>query len=436
MAVSILAAVALGATAAAENRTQEQALEDQIRARDDRIDDLERKVEVLAQELANVRTQVVVPDEELESVHGFAPAASKVYGIDRGLSLGGYGEAFYRNFIHDQGSGADKVLDDSDFLRLVLYVGYKFSDRILMNAEIEFEHASTGEEGEVSLEFATLDFLWEERLNARAGLVLLPMGWVNEIHEPPFFFGVQRPETERRILPSTWRENGAGIFGRFGERIEYRSYVVTGFDATGFSDAGIRGGRQKGSESLSEDLAWVARVDWTPRPEWTLGGSFYTGKSGQDQTVGGEKLPGSRLTIWELHGQYRRGPWHARALFAMSQLANAGSLNRALGRVPGVDAPIPERMLGGYVEAAYDIWSLFFDGDKSLSPFLRVEYVDTQDEVPSGYAENRARAFWLFTPGISFKPHPNVVLKVEYRNFQQREGDRADEIGLGMGFAF
>ena len=446
--MAMVALLALPGSALAQGESA-----DAIRARDDRIEDLERKLEVLADELSRVRTQVAVPDEpELKSVYGLGPAASKIYGVERGLSIGGYGEAFYTNFIGNADSGSDSVggtsisdrqLDRSDFLRMVLYFGYKFSDRIVFNSEIEFEHASAGGStlsagsGSVSVEFAALDFLWNQYVNARAGMLLLPMGFVNEVHEPPFFFGVQRPVTEQRIIPSTWRENGVGIFGNLAETVEYRAYLVTGFNARGFSDAGIRGGRQQGNRALAEDLAAVVRVDWTPDvvPGLLLGGSFYHGDSGQDQEVGGVDIPDAGLTVFELHGQYRRGPLEARALFAMSFLSDARDLSLALARP--LNRPVADEMLGGYAEVAYDIWPLLFgDAGKSLSPFLRVEYVDTQYEVPSGFSANRVQSFWLFTPGIQFKPHPNVVLKLEYRNFSPRDGEIPDELSIGMGFAF
>lgn len=425
-------------------------------AREDRISDLERKVEILTEELERVRSEAAVPSEPsgYSARYGYAPAASKVYGLTRGLSLGGYGEGYYTNFLHDDGAGADpdrtekgpalaasEALDQTDLLRLVLYVGYKFSENIVFNSEIEFEHARTGGagasagEGSVSVELAALDFFLHDAVNARAGLLLLPMGFLNEIHEPPFFHGVQRPEVETRIIPSTWRENGAGVFGHLGEDLEYRAYVVNGFAGSLFTDRGVRDGRQNGNRAFAEDLGFVARLDWTPTPGWLLGGSVYTGKSGQDlETPAGVRLPGARFTLWELHGQYRRGGLETRALFSLGRLANADDLNLALARP--ADAPIAERMLGGYLELAYDVWPWLFESEKYLAPFLRVEYVDTQDEVPGGFTANRNRAFWLATTGLSFKPHPNVVLKAEYRNFQARSGDIPDELSVGMGFAF
>lgn len=418
------------------------ATEDEIQKRDDVIADLVRRMDVLTDEVSNLRSQVAVPEEPaLKSAYGMGPAASKVYGVQRGLSLGGYGEANYINFVGDE---EDTDLDRSDALRTVLYLGYKFSDSIVFNSEIEFEHATTSSVnngaggGSVSVELAALDFMWRPELNARAGILLVPMGFVNEIHEPPFFYGVQRPETETRILPSTWRENGVGIFGSLGETVEYRFYTLAGLNAQNFSDAGIRAGRQQGNRSLSEDFAFVTRVDWTPEvvPGFLLGGAVYVGDSGQDVEVAGGDVPDARLWIFEGHAQYQNGPFHARGLFAFTSLSDARELNTVLARP--VDAAIADEMLGGYAEVAYDVYPLLFgDERRQLEPFIRVEYVDTQYDVPDGFVANRDRANWIHAGGVNFYPHSNVVLKVEYRNVNTRgQGERADELGLGMGFAF
>lgn len=422
------------------------AASDRDLAQEDRIHELERQLAVVVEELARVRTQVAVPEEAaLESVYGLGPAASKIYGIERGLSFGGYGEAFYRNFVGDTAG----TTDTADFLRLVMYFGYKFTDSLLFNAEIEYEHAKTSASGSgsVSVEFAALDFLLRDWANIRAGLLLVPMGFLNELHEPPFFYGVNRPEVERQIIPSTWRENGAGLFGHVGEQLSYRAYVVNGFDAQGFSPSGLRGGRQNGSKTLAEDLAFVGRLDWTPLPEVTLGGSVYTGDSGQDQTVSGFGVPDANTTIWEAHAQYREGGFSTRGLVTMAYVDDADDLTATLQRAGGLDADevIAERMLGAYGEVAYDLWgALFPDSDKSLEPFFRVEFLDTQDDVPSGvspldgspFARDRSREEMIYTVGASFRPHPNVVLKADYRNRDPEEGERADELNVGIGFAF
>jgi opacity protein-like surface antigen len=446
--LGLVIATPLAAPATAETAAESA---DAVRERDDRIADLERKLDLVVDELATVRDQVAVPeDRDLKPAYGFGPAASKIYGADRGLSIGGYGEWFYRSFVGNDDSGSDSVggvsisdrqLDRADALRLVTYIGYKFSDSIVFNSEIEYEHAFIGEDtvsapsGEVRVEFAALDFFWREEVNARAGVLLLPMGFLNEVHEPPFYYGVSRPETETRILPTTWSEMGAGLFGELGEQVEYRAYLVNGFNARGFTDAGIRDGRQNANRALAEDVAVVGRLDWRPTEAWMIGGSLYYGDSGQDQTLSGIDIPGAALLVAEGHVQWRYEQWQARALFAYNQLSDARDLNVALGRA--LNRPIAEQMLGGYVEIAYDVWPLFFESlDRSLAPFLRIEYVDTQYDVPSGFTANDRNRYWVYTPGLQFKPHPNVALKLEYRNFSPRGGERPDEISLGMGFAF
>jgi hypothetical protein len=411
------------------------AAEDAELASDDRIAELERKVEILSEELERTRTEMALPEEPaLESVYGLGPAASKVYGLARGLSLGGYAEARYTAFVADKGDRNNEI----DFLRFVLYAGYKFTDRILFNSEVEIEHASTGEEGSVSVEFATLDFLLADWANARLGLLLVPMGFVNEIHEPPFYFGTHRPATERRIIPSTWRENGAGLFGSFlGDQLEYKLYVVNGFDAAGFSASGLRGGRQKGSKALAEDFAVVGRLDWRPASGLLLGTSGYVGNSGQDQVDSetGLTLPDALTSIWEAHAQYRRRGLHLRSLFTWATVNQADRLNAALGSAQ--NAAVAEEMLGAYGEAAYDVWQWISpDSEKTLEPFYRYEWVDTQQNVPDGYVRNGALRNQIHTVGLSFKPIPNVVLKADYRNVSAEEGSPADEVNLGVGLVF
>lgn len=402
---------------------------DTERARDDEITALRDQLQVVASELERLRTQIAVPEEpELESTHGFGPAASKVYGVGRGISLGGYAEGVYTSQIGDaDGNGRDQA----DFIRLVLYTGYKFSPKWLFNAEIEFEHATTsgiGDDGSVSVEFASLEYLHSPELSFRGGLLLVPMGFVNEIHEPPFFYGNSRPEAEQKIIPSTWRENGFGVFGNLGERLSYRAYVMNGLDATQFSASGLRSGRQKGERARADDLAFVGRVDFDPCPGCRIGGSYYAGNSGQDQSG----VPDVFTRIWELHGQLERGPLHLRALYTEAHLDDALDLSGFLG-----GTPIASRMVGGYGEIAYDVSEHIWPGsERTLAPFFRWEYLDTQHDLPSGMARDRGQPRRLFVPGIQFKPIPNVVLKLDYRNIDSWSGNAADELRLGMGLVF
>ena len=407
---------------------------DQDRARSDRMEELERKVEVLAGELERLRSERAIPeDPELKSGVGQDPAASKITRVARGLSFGGYGEGFYQNIVGDKGTAEDRA----DWLRLVLYLGYKFSDRILFNSEIEYEHATTeptasSGDGSVSVEFATLDFRLTEAANIRAGLLLVPMGFINKIHEPPFFLGVNRPAVERVIIPATWRENGVGLFGTIGSDLAYEAYVINGFSAEGFGTSGLRGGRQQGSKALAEHLAFVGKLNWQATDSLFLGASVYHGNSGQNQkTIAGVKIPDTPTTLWEVHAQFRARGFHARGLVTMAHLGDTSALSTALTKA------ISSEMLGAYGEVAVDVLPLLFpETGMSLEPFYRFAYTDTQRDVPSGFSRDKSQEITIHTVGLSFKPIPNVVIKADYRNRDSRAGDLPDEFNLGIGFTF
>ncbi len=402
----------------------------------------ERKTGILAEEFEKLKTNLTVPElTESKSLYGLGPAASKVYGVRGGLSIGGYAEGYYSKFVSDK---IQANRDTSDFVRLVTYIGYKFNDWILFNSEIEIEHSFTqatksSGAGEVAVEFAYLDFLLSEYANVRTGMLLMPVGFINEMHEPNTFFGVFRPEVESRIIPTTWRENGIGLFGKLHDDLHYRLYGTTGLNARGFSVAGLRGGRQRGNRALAEDLAIVGRLDYTPTPSLLLGGSFYAGDQGQNQTVEGTSIPDTNLLLWELHAQYRTYGLELRSLVTMAHLGDARALTQALRTTKdiGGNDTIANTMLGAYVEVGYDILPhLYPNSDHYLAPFVRFEYYNTQDNVPAGLSRNGNVEQRLWTSGLSYKPHPNVVLKVDYRRFSPVKGLRPHEVNFGIGLAF
>ena len=325
----------------------------------DRVAELERRIDLLAAEVEKARTGGATEAAPPTGTLGLAPAASKVYGITRGVSIGGYGEAAYENVAATRQDGEPTgEANRLDALRSIVYVGYKFSDRILFNSEIEIEHATTGEgaeeRGEVSLEFGYLDFRPRKALGMRAGLVLVPMGFLNELHEPPIFHGVRRPAVETRVIPSTWREAGFGAFGDAGH-FAWRAYVVSGLASTGFEASGIREGRQQGSASLANDLTLTGRVDFSGLDGLVVGGSFFTGRSGQGAVVDGKTL-GGRVSLFDLHAQYERRGLQVRALLARSRVADAALVNAQNG-LAGPES-VGERQYGYYVQAAYDVMTL------------------------------------------------------------------------------
>ncbi len=394
----------------------------------------ERKTDILASEVEKLKTQLHIPDKrEYKSQYGFGPAASEVYRVNRGLSIGGYGEAIYTNYVADKGNAKDSA----DLERAVLYVGYKFNDWIILNNEFEFEHATTGEgseeKGEVSVEFSQLDFLLDSRANIRAGLMLVPMGFINEIHEPTTFHGNYRPSVERYIIPTTWREMGAGIFGEILPGLQYRMYAVNGLNAQEFESSGIRGGRQGGSLALAENWAYTGRLDYTPSfvPGLLVGASTFVGDAGQGELYAGQKV--SALTqLYEGHVEWRYKGLEFRALGAYGNIGNAAILSAAKGETIG------SSNYGWYTEAAYDVmpW-LWKDSTQYLAPFFRYERYNTLATVGAGLdSYDGLYDRWIYQAGLTYKPIQNISVKADYRNISSAGGALPDEFNLGVGFIY
>jgi len=393
-----------------------------------RLQDLERKIEILSKELETQKTGSILP-ESGDGAHGGSPAASKVYAIKGGLSIGGYGEFLYQAKEGRRQDGAEGGgTKNLDALRLVLYTGYKFNERIVFNSEVEFEHGGYSDshpKGEVIVEFAYLDFLLNPSFNVRAGQVLVPMGFINELHEPPAFLGARRPLVERSIIPATWHENGIGIHGDLPGHLSYRTYLLNGLRADEFSAAGIRDGRQAGKEANAQSLAWTGRLDWNPTPGATLGLSFYTGNS--NQSGHGEPI---RTTLIEAHGEWRWRGLQARGLYAQTRLSAPG--------VAALNAEDPAREVGtqqwgGYLEVGYD---LLQGSRQALIPYARYERLNTQAQVIAAVTPNLANDTMAFTLGVSYKPIPNTALKMDYQKLENKARTGRNQFNLALGFYF
>jgi hypothetical protein len=410
-----------------------------------RVDEVERKQNVITEEVRKIKEALVVPETtELKSAYGQGPAASKVYSVTRGVSIGGYGEYNYEGVVSDRSGQSDKF----DMARLVLYTGYKFSDRFLFNSEVEFEHGLTARDGdgEVHVEFANVDALLDPRINLRAGLMLMPVGFINEIHEPPFYHGNLRPPVEVQILPSTWSSGGVGVFGELAPALTYRTYAVVGLDASGFSADGISEGRQEGTEN-AKNWGWVGRVDYNPIAMLTIGGSAYVGDSGQGHSYG-NSVSGLRKAdvftqVYETHAQLRTHGLELRLLGAWVDVGDALALSLDENINPGVvdpkspSRPVAGRQFGWYGEAAYDVMPLLRpDSGQYLAPWLRYSRIDTQSQVPSGFTSDPLGDYDVFEVGLDYKPVPQLVFKVDYRNQDPHHGKLPDEVHVGAGFAY
>ena len=388
------------------------------------IAELERRIDVLGEEIERLRSGEESQRVSVEEARrlGLAPSAAAAYGVDRGVSLAGYGEMLVENY-------ANKGSTQFDYLRAILYTGYRFNDKFLFNSEIEVEHGK-----EIYVEFAYIDYQATEHFGLRGGMLLAPMGLVNEFHEPTVFMGAERPVTENKVIPSTWRENGGGIYGAF-ERVSFRVYVMNGFNGAKFSSGGVRGGRQKGAKAKATSMAFTGRFDVTPTPGVFFGASLYTGDSGQGEISVDDTEYGVRTTIFDLHAQAQVRGLDVRALFARANLGDALQLNEALGT--SGSSGIASRMQGAYVQFGYNVLSqVAVAREVALTPYIRFEQVDTQDQMPVGFPRSLTTDNSYATVGVELKPNPGVVLKVDHMWVTNDAGKGVNQFNINLGYAF
>lgn len=325
----------------------------------------------------------------------------------------------------------------ADLHRFVLMVGHSFTDRVKFWSEVEIEHAfveGAEESGEVAIEQAYVDLMLHRRFNLRAGMVLMPVGIVNERHEPPTFHGVERTFVDTVIIPTTWRDIGIGAFGELGRGFSYRAYVVPGLDATGFTaDEGIAEGRQQGGQADASDPAVTGRVEYR-NGGLTAAGSFWTGGSGFGLIRLDIETPA--VTVGSFDARYRRGRHEARGQWSIVNIDGAGDLNRALQLQSGNSPNIASRLLGAYGELATrvspDRWM------HEVFAFGRYEIFDTQNRMPEGFLPLQELQRSAVVVGATYFPDPDVAFKFDVsREHNKSEGIRGPwRINVGVGWWF
>jgi len=346
-------------------------------------------------------------------------------------TVGGYGEIHYTNDTGPDSPGGVNVK------RFVLYLGHAFSDRIALRSELELEDARLeggADGGELALEQLYLDYRVGESTVIRTGLVLIPVGILNETHEPPTFNGVARPTFERDVIPATWREIGVGIAGTasVSAGITYRLYLVNGLTAAGFSgQTGIRGGRQGGHEATFANPSLTGRVEWA-RPGLRVGGSFWYGGSAAQDSVLGDGAFDAPVALVSGDVRFDAGPWAVRGVVAWLDIADAEAIDARYA------SDVGRRIWGGYVEGSVNLLHYLVPASTHrLTAFARYERFDTHHKVPSGIPRAASYDRSLSTFGLGYKPLWNVVFKADYQ--VRRDAGDADEgetLALGMGFQF
>jgi hypothetical protein len=323
-----------------------------------------------------------------------------------------------------------------DFHRFVLLITHRFSDRIRFVSELELEHAvveGLEEGGELELEQAYVDFLLTRRFNVRAGMLLVPVGIINERHEPPTFYGVERPFVDTFIVPTTWFDAGAGVHGELGRGWRYRAYVMAPLNALEFTaEEGLRGGVQKGSDSNIGRPAVTGRLEYVGMPGLTVGASFWTGRSGFEFRPRFD-VP---VSLGEADVRYSRDRLELRGQFAQAAITNADLLNDAMGRAVGVDPNVARTLRGFYGEAGYRVISGASYGELGL--FARYENFDTQFKMPNGYLPLKELDRDALVFGVTYWPDPDIAVKADYSGVRSRNSSirEPNSFNIGLGWWF
>ena len=343
------------------------------------------------------------------------------------LPVSGYMDAHFNKNVSEPGK--------ADFHRFVLLFGHSFSDRIKFWSELELEHALVeGEEekGEVALEQAYLDFLLKPSFNVRAGMLLTPMGIINERHEPPSFNGVERPFVETLIIPSTWREMGIGLTGDLGRGLRYRTYMLSALDPLGFdAETGIVEGRRSGFDASFRNPAYAGRLEYSGIRRLTLGLSGYTGVASSELL---SVTP--RVSIASFDGRYSFRRFDFRALFANTWVSRSAELNIAVARRVGANPNVARMMRGYYFEPAFHLLPKRMRNDVIV--FTRYEKYDTQYRMARGFVPLSEFDRWSVVTGVTYKPNADVAIKFDYV-FNRNASSVVrplDALNLGFGWWF
>ena len=400
---------------------------------------VDQKLQILQQEIDDLKAQARRSAAPTQQASPYSLDYSSMLDRSSGLASGGtnivgYGEVGYGKFRQSGNATAD-------LQRFVFGFNHRFDERLTLHSEVEFEHAivSKDDHGEAEIEQAWLNCKMSDAVNLKGGLFLIPLGILNETHEPPTYYGVMRNQVETRIIPTTWRELGAGVHGIVGEGIRYDVGITTNFDSGKLDDptTGIRSAHQEGQLANARNLAVYGALNYR-RPGLLVGGGVFTGDTGQNG-ASNPALRGvsARLTLWDVHAQYRVAGLGLQALYAAGSLGDSDKLNAAIlanatanGTTPFA---APKTIRGGFVQAAYHAYKR---GNFDVAPFVRYERIDIkqQEDAANGQLQDPNNLERIKTFGVNFWVHPQVVLKADVQRYAiDKSQDRLD---LGLGFMF
>jgi hypothetical protein len=373
-------------------------------------------------------------------------AATQRAGWAANTTVSSYGEIGYSRPTKEVSAS------NTDVQRAVIGMQHRFDDKTKMVAEWEWEHAITSadDSGESEVEQLWVEREFDNGVKGRAGLFLMPVGLLNQNHEPTAYYGVYRPDTDTKIIPSTWREVGLGANGDLGNGVNWDFAVTTApnlanWDA-GSTEARDRGPLQsihgEGQFAAARTFGTVAAVNWRGVPGLWLGGSAVYDNIGQSQS--GFAGNGAKLLMLEGHARYQIGGLDLAAEAIRGTITGATRFNEQLA-TGDFESPtlVPHLFYGGYVQAAY---KLYQSGDYTFTPFARYEILNTAagfGSLPASAGGVKQPDEKILTMGASLFIGEGIVLKADYRDYRQHKLPDTDEhftlgnsLNLGVGFAF
>ena len=325
-------------------------------------------------------------------------------------TIGGYGELHYNNLNHSSDNTKDKT--ELDFHRFVIFINHEFNDKIRFFSELEIEHAlvkdtadgSNG--GEVEVEQAYIQFDLSQQTRANVGAFLIPVGILNETHEPPTFYGVERNPVEKNIIPATWWEGGAMLSGHYGSGFSYDLALTSGLKVDE-TEINIRDGRQKTAKASADNLAVTGRVKYTGISGLELAGTVQI----QDDITQDTSDTVDGATMIEAHARWNIADFTLTGLYANWDIDGAGA------ETEGKD-----KQDGGYIEASYKVTPKF-------GIFVRQNEWDN-----GGTTGDTAKS--QTDVGFNYWPHENVVLKADVQTQNNDSDSNLDGFNLGIGYQF
>ena len=311
--------------------------------------------------------------------------------------IGGYGEHHYNNFENSD----DKI----DAHRYVLFISHEYSDTVRFFSELELEHSLSGEgkPGEVELEQAFVEWDFAENHSLVAGQFLIPVGILNDTHEPDTFYGVERNLVEKNIIPTTWWESGALVKGSIAEGLSYDFAFHSGLAVD--ESGNIRKGRQKSANAKANDFAMTARVKYTGVRGLELAASVQ-----RQENISQGVVEDASALLTEVHAIYNVGMFSIRGLWASWNLD--GDEYEALGT---------DEQNGWYVEP-------------SIKPLDNLGFFVRWSSWNNSAGLSDSEDNEVFDIGVNYWLNPNVVFKLDYQDASDYNDN--DSLNIGVGWSY